>query len=174
MGSAPSGLRPAALLLAIVCVFAGASYAINRAQQTGSNHGDDHGGRSASHASGRTHLPLLFDPECSHCFEAAKQMSGYTWKDVKVITVPTRVKQFAGQFLTDTGLKAPVTLDDEALRVKFKFTDPPYGVMLRTAGKSTRYPVRRQRAPRDTEGPRLHRVASGAMALRCTTPQETR
>jgi uncharacterized membrane protein YphA (DoxX/SURF4 family) len=129
--SAPSGLRPAALLLAIVCVFAGASYAINRAQQTGIEAPATItvDGQPATLRAGRIFL-YFFDPECSHCFEAAKQMSGYTWKDVKVIAVPTRVKQFAGQFLTDTGLKAPVTPDDEALREKFKFTDPPYGVML--------------------------------------------
>jgi uncharacterized membrane protein YphA (DoxX/SURF4 family) len=147
----PSGLRPAALLLAIVCVFAGASYAINRAQQTGIEAPATItvDGQPTTLRAGRIFL-YFFDPECSHCFEAAKQMSGYTWKDVKVIAVPTRVKQFAGQFLTDTGLKAPATLDADALREKFKFTDPPYGVMLENGRQKHAFIQFDEKEPRST------------------------
>ena len=128
---ASTGLRPAGLLLAIVCVFAGTSFAINQAKQSGIEAPATVtiDGQPSSLKTGRIFL-YFFDPECSHCAEAAKQMSGYTWKDVRVIVVPTRLPQFAGQFLTDTGLKAPVTLDTEPLRALFKFGDPPYGVML--------------------------------------------
>lgn len=130
---ASSGLRPAALVLAIVCVFAGASYGISLAQQSGIEAPATvaiEGGAAESLKSGRIFL-YFFDPECMHCFDAAKRMaSSYRWNNVKVITVPTRVPQFAGQFLSDTGLKAPVTSDLAPLREKFKFNDPPYAVLL--------------------------------------------
>ena len=137
---ASTGLRPAALLLAIVCVFAGTSLAINRAQQTGIEAPATVtvDGKLESLKAGRI-LLYFFDPECSHCFEAAKQMSSYVWKNARVITVPTRLPQFAGQFLTGTGLKAPVTSDLEALRAKFKFTDPPYAVMLENGRQKQAY-----------------------------------
>ena len=126
-----TGVRPAALLLAIACVFGGASYGINQAMQSGIQAPESItvDGKPESLAFGRVFL-YFFDPECSHCFDAAKQMAGYVWKDVRVIVVPTRVPQFAGQFLGDTGLKAPVTSSVDALRAIFKFGDPPYGVML--------------------------------------------
>ena len=137
---APSGLRPAALLLAIVCVFASASYAINRAQQSGIEAPDTVtiDGKAESVQFGHVFL-YFFDPECSHCFDAAKRMSSYVWKDVRVITIPTRVPQFAGQFLADSGLKAPVTTDLDALRARFKFGDPPYAVMLENGHQKQAY-----------------------------------
>jgi uncharacterized membrane protein YphA (DoxX/SURF4 family) len=146
-----TGLRPAALLLGIVAVFAGASFAINQAQQTGIEAPATVtiDGKPESVRAGRIML-YFFDPECSHCFDAAKQMSGYVWKDVRVITVPTRVPQFAGQFLTDTGLKAAVTSDLEALRAKFKFTDPPYAVMLENGRQKHAFIVFDEKEPRST------------------------
>jgi uncharacterized membrane protein YphA (DoxX/SURF4 family) len=146
-----TGLRPAALLLAIVCVFAGASLAIDHAQQTGIEAPDTVtiGGNAESLKAGRIFL-YFFDPECSHCAEAAKQMSSYVWKDVRVITTPTRVPDFAGQFLTDAGLKAPVTLDIVSLRVKFKFTDPPYAVMLENGRQKHAFIQFDEKEPRAT------------------------
>lgn len=146
-----SGLRPAALLLAIVAVFAGVSLAVNKAQQTGIEAPATVliDGKPESLQAGRIFL-YFFDPECSHCFDAAKQMSSYAWKDVRVIGVPTRVPQFAGQFLTDTGLKAPLTSDLEALRAKFKFTDPPYAVMLENGRQKHAFIVFDEKEPRAT------------------------
>jgi hypothetical protein len=57
-------------------------------------------------------------------------MASYRWKDVRVLVTPTRQERFAPQFLTDTGLKAPITYDTARLREKFKFTDPPFAVLL--------------------------------------------
>ena len=146
-----TGLRPASLLLAIVCVFAGASFAINQAQQTGIEAPATVTikGEPASLKAGRIFL-YFFDPECSHCFETAKQMAGYTWKDVRVIAVATRVPQFAGQFLTDTGLKAPVAADLEVLRATFKFTDPPYAVMLENGRQKHAFIQFDDKEPRST------------------------
>ncbi|MBM3794354.1 MAG: DoxX family protein [Acidobacteria bacterium] len=126
-----SGVRAASFILGVVCVFAGASYGINLAQQSGIEAPDKLtiDGQPGTVKAGKVFL-YFFDPECMHCFEAAKRMKDYAWKDVKVITVPTRVPHFAGQFLKDTGLKAPVAAEVDALRERFKFTDPPCAVLL--------------------------------------------
>ena len=147
----PSGLRPAALLLAIVCVFAGASFGINQAQQSGIEAPSTVmiDGKPDTIKFGRVFL-YFFDPQCSHCFDAAKQMSTYTWKDVRVITVPTATPQFASQFLTDTGLKAPLTSDVEALRARFKFGDPPYGVLLENGRQKRAFIEFSEKEPRTT------------------------
>ena len=75
-------------------------------------------------------LLYFFDPECMHCFQGAKQMSGYTWKDVRVIVAPTANPEWATAFLRDTGLRAGVTFDTARLRETFRFGDAPYGVVL--------------------------------------------
>ena len=124
-------LRGAAKIAAVICVFAGVSYGVNSSAQSGLKAPDTVAvdGKPVSLQFGRVFL-YFYDPECMHCFAAAKQMSGYHWKDVRVIAVPTRVPHFAQQFLNDTGLKAPIASDVEALRAIFKFGDPPYAVML--------------------------------------------
>lgn len=78
---------------------------------------------------GRTFV-YFFDPECMHCFAGAKAMAGYTWKDVKVVVVPTVNPHWTIGFLRDTGLRAGVSFDAGKLREVFKFTDPPYGVAI--------------------------------------------
>ena len=57
-------------------------------------------------------------------------MSKLNWKDTQVVAIPTRVQQFAADFLKDTGLHARTSLDVQTLRGIFKFIDPPYGVAL--------------------------------------------
>ncbi|MEZ5356809.1 MAG: DoxX family protein [Bryobacteraceae bacterium] len=125
------GIRPAAMVLGAVCVFAGVSYGVTVARQSGVEAPATVtvDGKPYSLREGRVFL-YFFDPECSHCFAAAKQMSGYAWKDVRVVGIPTRVPQFAEQFLGDTGLKAVLTPDLEVLKAKFPFGDPPFGVAL--------------------------------------------
>lgn len=127
----PQGLRGAALVLSAIAVFCGVCYGVTMFEQTGlaAPATVTVNGQPTSLQEGRVFL-YFFDPECMHCFEAAKQMTGYKWKDVRVIGIPTRVQQFANQFLNDTGLKADITLDQDALRAVFKFQDPPYGVAL--------------------------------------------
>jgi hypothetical protein len=87
------------------------------------------GGKPYSLQQGRV-LLYFFDPECRHCFDAAKKMSTHAWNNVQVVSIPTRVPQFAPQFLNDTGLKALITEDTDLLRKTFTFTDPPYGIAL--------------------------------------------
>jgi len=125
------GIRSAAMILGAVVVFGGVSYGVAVARLSGVEAPETVvvDGQPYSLKQGKIYL-FFFDPECRHCFDAAKQMSGFQWRDVKVLTVATRVPQFAGQFLMDTGLKAPVTSDSEKLRARFTFTDPPYGVLL--------------------------------------------
>ncbi len=127
----PHGPRGAVVLLGAISVFAGACYGVTAFQQQGiaAPAQITVAGKPYSLQEGRVFL-YFYDPECMHCFEAAKQMTTYKWKDVRVVGIPTRQQQFAGQFLNDTGLKADVTLDQEALRAVFKFQDPPYGVAL--------------------------------------------
>src|SRR6185369_15650407 len=73
---------------------------------------------------------FFYDPECLHCDEAAKIMSKHNWKDTKVIAIPTRVPQFAAEFLKSTKLQAGTSNDLELLKKTFSFGDPPYGVAL--------------------------------------------
>lgn len=127
----PESFRTAALIFAVICVFAGASYAIEKTRQAGVEAPETVTADSKAFPLkfGKVFL-YFFDPECSHCFEAAKRMATYKWNGVQVLVTPTRMPQFAGQFLKDTGLKAPLTEDVQILRDRFKFTDPPYAVLL--------------------------------------------
>lgn len=124
-------IRPAIIALAALVVFAGMGYGVNAARRTGLEAPSPIAvdGQSQSIAQGKVFL-FFFDPECMHCNEAARHMSKYNWGDAKVIAIPTRVQQFAGAFLQDTGLKAPVSLESDRLRKVFQFVDPPYAVAL--------------------------------------------
>ncbi len=73
---------------------------------------------------------FFYDPMCSHCDAASKFMSTLTWKDTRIVALPTNDPQFAKDFLRDTKLKAETSLDGPKLRAKFPFVDPPYGVAL--------------------------------------------
>jgi hypothetical protein len=125
-------LRVASMVLGAILVFAGASYGVATFEQSGLQAPPSVTveGKPFPLRDGKVFI-YFFDPECTHCFHAAQQMSAYQWKDVKLLTVPTRQERFAPQFLTDTGLKAPLTYDVKPLREKFSFTDPPYGVLLK-------------------------------------------
>jgi uncharacterized membrane protein YphA (DoxX/SURF4 family) len=125
------GLRVAAIVLAAIAVFAGASYGVavfeQRTIQAPASVTAD--GQPFLLRDGRVFL-YFFDPECSHCFFAAREMTAYRWRDVKLLAAPTRQEKWAPQFLADTGWKAPLTYEAARLREKFAFTDPPYGVLL--------------------------------------------
>jgi hypothetical protein len=73
---------------------------------------------------------FFYDPMCSHCDAASKFLSTLTWKDTRIVAIPTNDPQFAAAFLRDTKLKADTSLDGPKLRAKFPFVDPPYGVAL--------------------------------------------
>lgn len=124
-------LKAAVITLGAILVFTGASYGFAVFQQSGlaAPASVTVDGKPYSLGQGRIFV-YFFDPECMHCFEAAQRMQGYHWKDAKVLVVPTRLPEFATQFLNDTGLKAPYTNDAAPLRAVFRFNDPPYAVAL--------------------------------------------
>jgi uncharacterized membrane protein YphA (DoxX/SURF4 family) len=125
------GLRGAALVLGAIGVFVGACFGVTLFQQQGILAPREVAvdGKPFDLHQGRVFV-YFYDPECMHCFAAAKQASGYKWNDVRIVGVPTRVPRFAGQFMADTGFNQPFTTDVEPLRAVFKFRDPPYGVAL--------------------------------------------
>lgn len=125
------GLRSATLVMGAIAVFAGVSYGVTMAQQTGLKAPESVmvNGKPYSLQAGKI-LLYFFDPECAHCLEAAKAMAGHTWTETRVLAVPTRVAQFADQFMADTKLKADVTTDAEKLRAVFQFNDAPYAVLI--------------------------------------------
>jgi uncharacterized membrane protein YphA (DoxX/SURF4 family) len=125
------GLKSAALVLGAIVVFTGASYGITITQQSGAMAPESVtvNGAPYSLKDGRFFI-YFFDPACMHCFEAAKQMSGYQWNQTRVLAVPTVTPQFAGQFLKDTGLQADLTNDLNPLKERFPFHDPPFGVAI--------------------------------------------
>ncbi len=145
----PINLRTALLTLAAIAVFAGVTYGVVAARQHGLKAPDEIvvDGKSVSLQHGRIYL-YFYDPECAHCFHAAKEMSKYAWAPgVKVYTVATRMPQFAQAFLKDTGLKAGVSTDVEKLRSVFKFGDPPYAVALEHGRQTQAFTVFDEKEP---------------------------
>ena len=124
-------MRSALVALGAIVVFAGVFFGISAARQTGTKAPDviTVDGHPYSLAHGKVFL-FFYDPECMHCDRAARMMSKYDWKDTRVVAIPTRMPQFAGPFLSDTGLKAGTSLEAQKLKSIFPFGDPPYGVAL--------------------------------------------
>ncbi len=133
-------LRSAVIILGAVAVFAGVSFGVTYARQSGLQAPDSItvDGQAYSLQHGKIFL-YFFDPECSHCFAAAKKMSKFTWKGVKVIAIPTAQPRFAQGFLQDTNLKAGVSNDLEFLRKTFSFVAGPYGVALENGRQQEAY-----------------------------------
>jgi uncharacterized membrane protein YphA (DoxX/SURF4 family) len=125
------GIRAALVILGAVAVFAGLSFGINATRASGLKAPDSVtvDGKPYSLDNGQIFL-YFYDPECMHCDAAARRMAKLSWKDTKVVAIPTRVPQFAASFLHDTGLHAGTSNDLLLLRQTFKFVDPPYGVAL--------------------------------------------
>ena len=124
-------IRAALVVLGIVVVFAGASFGVNAARQSGlkAPASITVDGQPLSLQKGDIFL-FFYDPECMHCDAAARRMAKLNWKSTKVIAIPTHDPQFAASFLHDTGLKAGTSNDLQLLRSTFQFVDPPYGVAL--------------------------------------------
>jgi hypothetical protein len=128
----PSGsMRSAAIVLGAVAVFALASLGVAYSRQSGAKAPDTIAvdGQPFSLQTGR-HFIYFFDPECSHCYQAAKAMATYQWKNTTIIGVPTSQPRFAPGFLQDTGLKAKLTTDLDLLKKTFPFGDAPFAVAL--------------------------------------------
>ncbi len=127
-----SGLRSAAVVLGAICVFSAVSYGVNASRLSGAKAPESVvvDGQPFSLQHGRIFL-YFYDPQCSHCEKAARDMSKLDWSATKVISIPTAEPRYAASFLKDTGLKAGTSLDLAKLKKAFPFTsDPPYGVAL--------------------------------------------
>ena len=126
-----AGFRGAGLIFGSILVLAGVAYGITESRQSGTQAPDfiTVEGQSYSLQQGKI-LLYFYDPECSHCNQAAREMSKHVWKDAKVIGLATRVPQFAQYFMDSTGLKGKNSPDHESLKQLFPFGDPPYGVAL--------------------------------------------
>jgi len=127
----PGSMRSAFLILAAVAVFAMVSYGVEATRQTGVEAPAAitvDGKPFATHA-GKIFI-FFFDPECMHCFDAAKAMSKMNWGETKVVAVPIQQPQFAANFLQNTGLKAGLSNDVDALKKTFPFVNAPAGVAL--------------------------------------------
>ncbi len=131
--SRPSrGLRGAALVLVAVAVFAGVSYGVNATVEASivAPESITVDGRPFPLREGRVFL-FFYNPECAHCDQVARQMSGFGWKsDVRIVSVATEQPQFAGQFLRNSGLRALISNDVAPLRKAYSFVSVPYGVAL--------------------------------------------
>src|SRR5579872_121491 len=136
-------LRSASYILGVIVLATGVSYAVNTARLTGTKAPDTItvDGKPYSLQQGRIFL-FFYDPECSHCDQAARHMAKLNWGDTTVVAIPTRQPQFAAAFLHDTGLKALTSYDLDLLKKTFPFGDPPFGVALergREKGPVTHY-----------------------------------
>lgn len=140
----------ALLILASVAVFAGVSYGVAAARQSGAEAPETItvDGQPFALRQGKV-LLYFFDPECMHCFQAAQAMSRHTWQ-AKVIAIPTRVPQFAQGFLNDTGLKAPLSNDVDLLKQTFPFGDPPYAVAIENGRQKAAMAIFDERQPAET------------------------
>ncbi len=124
-------LRSAALVLMAVAVFAAVSYGVNaRLEQSAQAPASIAvAGQPVALRQGRF-LIYFFDPECTHCNDAARAMAKLGWRDVRIIGVPTEQPQFAQYFMNDTGLHAPVSSDLELLKKAFHLKATPYAVAV--------------------------------------------
>ncbi len=150
--SRPSyGVRNGVLIVAALAVCTGLAFGVNKAHQTGTMAPETAlvEGQPYSLQHGRV-LLFFYDPECSHCDMAAKKMSKLTWKDVRVIALPTRQKQFAAAFLHDTGLRAKTSSEAESLKKVFPFGDPPYAVALENGREKAPVPHFDDNEPAET------------------------
>ena len=124
-------LRAALVILGAVVVFAGASFGVNSARESGlkAPASITVDGKPFSLQQGNTFL-FFYDPTCTHCEAAARKMAKLNWKGTNLVAVPIDTPQFAASFLHDTGFKAGTSNDLDLLKGTFKFATAPYGVAL--------------------------------------------
>jgi hypothetical protein len=127
----PESLRSAVVVLGAVTVFAMASYGVAAVRQTGTKAPESTlvDGKPYSLEQGKI-LLFFFNPQCMHCYDAAKRMSQLSWGDTKLVAIPVEQPQFASGFLTETGLHAVVSSDFAKLAPIFSYTAYPFGVAL--------------------------------------------
>lgn len=124
-------LRSAALVLGAVVVFALLSYGVAATHNSGVKAPDSAmvDGKPYSLQQGRVFV-YFFNPECTHCLDAARRMAKLNWGETRIVGVATEQPQFAQNFMQTTGLKGVVSTDVALLRKTFPFGDPPAGVAI--------------------------------------------
>ena len=126
-----AGLRTAGLILGAVAVFALVSYGAETARQSGTKAPEQItvDGRPVALAHGQFFL-FFFNPQCMHCMDAARRMSAMDWGATRVVAIPVEQPQFSSQFLAESGLRAGVSTDFDALKQIFGYTTYPFGVAV--------------------------------------------
>jgi uncharacterized membrane protein YphA (DoxX/SURF4 family) len=127
----PESLRAAILILSAVVVFALVSFGVEAARRSGTKAPDtiQVNGQPYSLQHGKVFL-FFFDPECMHCFDAAKRMSQMHWGDTRVVGIPITQPQFAPQFMKDTGFAMGISGDLQKLKAVFPYAGVPLGVAI--------------------------------------------
>jgi hypothetical protein len=126
------GIRNVLVVLGAIAVFSAVSFGVSAARQSGAQAPESVivDGQPFPLRQGKVFL-YFYDPQCSHCEKAARDMSRMDWVDTKIIAIPTAEPQYAPSFLKDTGFKAGTSLELEKLKRAFPFkTDPPFGVVI--------------------------------------------
>ena len=146
-----SDRRVAALVALGVAVFAGASYGVAAARDTGVKAPASIvvDGKPYSLEQDRV-LLFFFNPACMHCVESARRMSQYRWRDTSIVAVPVEQARFAPQFLAETGLHAGVSTEFERLAPIFHYTSYPFGVVLEHGREKASLTVFDDREPEAT------------------------
>jgi uncharacterized membrane protein YphA (DoxX/SURF4 family) len=131
---ASRGIRPAAVILGAVAVFALASFGLASTRHTGTK------APAAITAEDGHSLPLgegkvfvyFFNPQCLHCLEAGRRLAALNWGNTRFIGVPTENPQFGDWFMGKAGLtgKGLVSKDLALLQKTFPFDTPPAGVAI--------------------------------------------
>ena len=125
------GLRSAGLILGVVVVYALVSYGVAAVRETGTPAPQTVQVNGAPYSLRQGKILLyFFDPECMHCFNAAKKMSHLDWGATKIVAIPVSTPRFAPMFLNETGLKAALSNDVDKLKAVFPYTAVPAGVAL--------------------------------------------
>lgn len=134
----PEGLRTALVIAATVTVFALVSYGAESVRQTGTRAPETIAvnGQAYNIQQGKVFF-FFFNPQCMHCYDAAKTMSQFHWGATRVVSVPVDQPQYAEQFLQETGLKSVVTSDFPALKKTFGYTAYPFGVAVENGREKT-------------------------------------
>lgn len=136
-----SSARAAVIIFSAMAVFAAVSYGVHAARQTGAKAPDtiQVEGKAESLGFGKVFL-FFFDPQCLHCYESAKKMSGYHWKEgVRIYAVPYSVPNFAKGFIDDTGFKqAKIANDFEAMKRSFDIPTGPSAAALENGRQQAR------------------------------------
>jgi uncharacterized membrane protein YphA (DoxX/SURF4 family) len=127
----PQGMRTVVVIASAVAVFAGVSYGVGAARETGTRAPESVlvEGRPYGLERGKVFV-FYFDPACMHCFESAQKMSKLHWGDTRVVGVPISQGQFATQFMQDTGFRMAITTDRDKLKEVFPYAGVPAGVVI--------------------------------------------